>query len=240
MAAPLSCAACGAGLERESRACGHCGTIAARRRCGTCFDLNLTDDLACRRCGGRLPTLQEEAAAGPALCPGCGVLMSPRSLDGLSFTECDHCGGLWLTHAVLEHVKERATSRARQRTIDGAPPPAHPASGGAQRVVYRRCPACRTLMNRSGLAAGSGFVADVCKQHGIFFDAGELARLYSFVESGGLVKARRREEEALRARVSETRREAFRPGPEETILPSEPPSLIEALVQVIGRFLATR
>jgi Zn-finger nucleic acid-binding protein len=238
MPTSLSCLSCGAGLSRETRACGHCGTVAERRRCGTCFDLNLADDQACRRCGSRLPSPLEEPAEGPIPCPGCGAAMSRRSLDGLPFTECDSCDGLWLTPAVLENVKERASARARQRAVDTLPtaPVASPAAG---QVAYRRCPACGTLMNRSHLAPGSGFVADVCKHHGVFFDAGELARLFWFVQTGGLVKARRREEEALRARVSAVRREAFRPGPDEP-LPAEGPSLLEELARLVGRWLKTR
>jgi Zn-finger nucleic acid-binding protein len=239
MAAPsLSCLSCGAALARDSRACGHCGTAAARRRCGTCFDLNLADDQACRRCGSRLPSPREEPTGGPVGCPGCGAAMSHRSLDGLPFAECDACGGLWLTPAVLENVKTRAAERAQQRTVDTLPA-APPPGAAAARVVYRRCPSCRAMMNRSHLAPGSGFVADVCKEHGVFFDAGELARLFSFVETGGLVKARRREEEALRARVSAARREAFRPEATEPV-PAEPPSLLGELAWIVGRWLGSR
>jgi len=118
-------------------------------------------------------------------------------------------------------------------------PPSPHAAATVDHIVYRRCPSCRALMNRSHLAPGSGFVADVCKHHGVYFDHGELARLFTFIESGGLIKARRREEEALKAKVSAARREALRSGTDEP-LREEPPSLVGELASLLGRWIARR
>lgn len=65
------------------------------------------------------------------------------------------------------------------------------------RVTYLRCPACQKTMNRQAFGRISGVVVDVCKSHGIWFDAGELAEVLSFIERGGLAKARERELEEL-------------------------------------------
>jgi hypothetical protein len=53
-------------------------------------------------------------------------------------------------------------------------------------------------MNRRQFAAGAGIIVDVCKQHGTFFDVGELPRIIEFVMNGGLEKAARVEIERLR------------------------------------------
>jgi len=70
--------------------------------------------------------------------------------------------------------------------------------------MYVKCPSCKTLMNRRQFAAGSGVIVDVCKQHGTFFDVGELPAIIDFVMQGGLEKAERAEIERLR---NEARRE---------------------------------
>jgi hypothetical protein len=44
-------------------------------------------------------------------------------------------------------------------------------------------------MNRKLFADRSGIVVDVCREHGTFFDVGELPAIIKFVLSGGLTKA---------------------------------------------------
>ena len=73
-------------------------------------------------------------------------------------------------------------------------------------VRYVRCPVCAKVMNRQAYGRVSGIVLDVCKAHGLWFDAGELAEVIRFVEQGGLEHARERaaEEAAERERRSRT------------------------------------
>ncbi|HKY33003.1 MAG TPA: zf-TFIIB domain-containing protein [Candidatus Polarisedimenticolia bacterium] len=210
--AGLACPSCGAALDPGRRACAHCGMVAATRRCGACLDLNLPGDRNCRRCGKPLPADAERRSGAKADCPGCGAPMSFRTLSGLPFDECESCGGLWLTPAALREMTGRAEERSRVRTVEI---PAAAASVPAVRgqaavpVAYRRCPSCRRMMNRTNYAAGSGLVLDLCKEHGVYFDHGEVSRLFEFIESGGLAKARRREEEAAQERLRDARRQAI-------------------------------
>jgi Zn-finger nucleic acid-binding protein len=193
----------------------------ATRRCAACFDLNLADDRNCRRCGSLLP--EEDSAARPErlACAGCGASMTPRVAGAVSFDECDHCGGIWLSPAASSDVAARAETRALLRPFDFLPAGGAIASG-SQEVRYRKCPLCEKLMNRSAYAAGSGVIVDVCKQHGSHFDRGELARIFTFIESGGMEKARRREAEELREEVREARRKAISIGASESSLGLEP------------------
>jgi Zn-finger nucleic acid-binding protein len=64
-------------------------------------------------------------------------------------------------------------------------------------------------MNRSNFAKASGVIIDVCKQHGVWCDAGELPRIFEFIRSGGMEVARSRERmqiEADRAKLRDERR----------------------------------
>jgi hypothetical protein len=60
-------------------------------------------------------------------------------------------------------------------------------------VRYRKCLTCGKMMNRVNFGRVSGTVVDVCKGHGTFLDAGELHAIVSFIQSGGLDRARERQ-----------------------------------------------
>jgi Zn-finger nucleic acid-binding protein len=52
-------------------------------------------------------------------------------------------------------------------------------------------------MNRQAFGRISGVVVDVCREHGVWFDPGELGEVLAFVERGGLTRAREREAQEL-------------------------------------------
>jgi Zn-finger nucleic acid-binding protein len=114
--------------------------------------------------------------------------------------ECDECGGLFLAPAMMDRV---VTARDLSTGLRLALPKRE-----AKRetvVKYIQCPVCSKIMNRQAFGRISGVVVDVCKVHGVWFDAGELAAVIQFVEKGGLERARKRELEELAARESRLR-----------------------------------
>lgn len=146
--------------------------------------------------------------------------MTARVSGNAAFDECDHCGGLWLAPVTLEEMSTQAGTRALLRSYD--PSATIPTSGRtATEVLYRKCPLCDKMMNRSSYATGAGVVVDRCKSHGTFFDNGELTRVFTFIESGGLEKASRREAEALKNKLRDLRRRAISAGGADSPLPLE-------------------
>ena len=210
MVKAVHCPSCGGRLNPDLRACPQCGTTVATRRCGICFDLNLIGDRNCRRCGEYLPDENSGSRSEPLSCPGCGAPMTSRILEGTTFDECDHCGGLWLHPTSMKKVTTDGNARARLRPHDL---PKMTRSGRAQpAVTYRKCPIGHKLMNRSNFARGAGVIVDVCREHGSYFDRGELTHIFHFIEGGGLEKARRRGEEARRSAERDERRKAILVG----------------------------
>ncbi len=61
-------------------------------------------------------------------------------------------------------------------------------------------------MNRKQFATGSGIVIDVCRDHGTFFDGGELAAIVDYVVGGGLERSAKKD--ALQARQDRLRERA--------------------------------
>ena len=206
----LQCPGCGAPLDPEARACAQCGATAATRRCAACLDLSFARDRNCRRCGALLPVEEEVSSEPTPPCAGCGAHVTRRRAGTALFDECDHCGGLWLSPATLEEVTTQAETRSWLRSVDAAPDETAAQSVG--QVAYRRCPRCSKVMNRTRYALGSGVVLDVCKDHGTYFDRGEMARICAFIEGGGLTRARRREAETLKEDIRDARRKAMTIG----------------------------
>ena len=163
----------------------------------------------CPQCGAR----RARAAGGArtARCPHCLGTMREVAIGTAALLECERCRATWIDAATFEHIcADRATQAAvlHQWT---APPVRE-----AAEVRYRKCVACGKMMNRVNFGRLSGTVVDVCRGHGTFLDAGELHLIVSFIQQGGLDRARARQieelkEEQERLRTMQARREAH-PG----------------------------
>jgi Zn-finger nucleic acid-binding protein len=114
--------------------------------------------------------------------------------------ECDRCHGLWVDAATFEHIcADKATQTTVLQQWSPSPRPA------AVDVHYRPCVACGKIMNRMNFGRISGTVVDVCKGHGTFLDAGELHAIVTFIQQGGLDRARQRQIEELREQQEQLR-----------------------------------
>jgi len=199
-AGALVCPSCGAGVVEGARRCAHCEVPVATVRCAACFQMNARDAAHCSGCGRDLG-LEPIPRDGPLTCPdGHGVMAVLDCGPGV-LHDCARCGGQFVEVAALRELLEKHDrvellpfSRANVRA--------------EMRVHYVACPVCKALMNRRNFGATSGVIVDVCAKHGTWFDAGELPRVLSFVEHGGLARARHREAAehamALKARVAAT------------------------------------
>lgn len=214
------CPSCGAPAAKDARACVHCGSLLATKRCVTCFALSPREAERCVKCGALLPA-PAFVAEGSGSCPDCHLDLVSHAFGAVGYAECPRCSGLFLRREAFEAVTKDADTRAKVRLAEplpaAAPVPApasspkakaKAASGAFPAVKYRPCPACRKLMNRSNYGGGSGIVLDACRDHGLWFDRGELAAIVDFLEKGGWdrLRAREREKLAEEVRSLETRK----------------------------------
>jgi Zn-finger nucleic acid-binding protein len=161
------------------------------RPCPACLAWNLGGAEHCQACGQRLGGDDlSRTAVGNLQCPRCTSGLAARRYAELEVEECDRCGGLFLTPAMLSRVVE---SRDQPTGLRLALPQSQPFL--EQEVRYLGCPVCQKLMNRQAFGRVSGVVVDVCRSHGVWFDSGELTHVIQFVERGGLERARERETE---------------------------------------------
>lgn len=193
-AAVVRCSSCGAPRLASAAACRFCGgdftlhdqdldTI-----CAGCMARVSGRARFCHSCSSPVLVRQASAALSDLSCPTCGGgrSLASRQLGRMdvAFFECDACAGMWLEREVFEVLLERARSEAqpelelrpRAEVAAGLPP---------KGPFYRPCVACGKPMNRRNWADRSGIILDVCRQHGVWFDAHELAALLRFVRTGG-------------------------------------------------------
>lgn len=99
---------------------------------------------------------------------------------------CIGCGGLWFEHGQLDDLITQVPapleavplSELRAQMQDVLPP--------SRVVKYRSCPHCNHIMERRNYGSRSGVIIDICRQHGIYLDPGELVAIETFIAMGGL------------------------------------------------------
>lgn len=163
-----------------SKFCGHCGAIAAP------VEVSLDDKSSdCPRCSSDLEKLQ----------------IAETQLLG-----CGRCDGLWISGTIFEDICSDAEKRS---AVLGFFDKREKRLQTFTKVNYVPCPECRQLMNRSNFARASGVIVDICKQHGVWFDADELPTIIGFIQKGGMELARQREKNELDEARNKLRADQF-------------------------------
>jgi Zn-finger nucleic acid-binding protein len=153
----------------------------------------------CEGCGFQLG-LEPIAGVTPLRCPDCKIELDSFAGENGCLHDCGRCGAQFVDNPLLRDLLQR-------RAVCGLAVPRRPMRqpGEGQPVRYVPCPACAQLMGRKNFGGTSGIIVDVCRDHGVWFDAGELPRVLEFVESGGLVEQHRRDVAELNRRRAELR-----------------------------------
>ena len=177
----MKCPSCTAPLPAGRAQCSYCGNTT---------DIDFTGKFSAAA----------QPPEHPRTCCGCGRPMD--SLDiGTSeapfFVErCPACLGLFFDPGELEAILDRDVpdvheidhlALSRLAELNGEP------------VRYRKCPICGNTMNRVNYGRSSGVVADQCRNHGVYLDAGELRRIVAWVRAGGRLAAAQKAAEKERA-----------------------------------------
>lgn len=211
-AAVVRCASCGGPRQGQAEACGFCGSD---------FTLHDQDlDTICPQCMARISgkasfchgcgtaVLVEELAGELTEhpCPACGAdrRLAGRRLGegGYSALECGACGGLWVSREAFRRLAEKArVSEVAMEGVSDAPAGRQPVRNRGP--IYRPCPRCGARMNRQNYGRRSGIILDLCREHGVWFDAHELEGVLAWVRRGGLA----REEEAREQEAREKERQ---------------------------------
>jgi Zn-finger nucleic acid-binding protein len=160
----------------------------------------------CPKCGAARTRAENEATA--ARCPACKSELHRIDVGTTPLYECASCDGMWVDADVFDRL---CASRESQAAV--LPRLSQSSGTKAGPVRYRPCVRCGKMMNRVNFGSLSGAVIDVCKGHGTFLDAGELHQIVSFIQGGGLDRARAQKVDELREeqrRLQDLQRKAVR------------------------------
>ena len=126
-----------------------------------------------------------EAAAARLICPKCRVEMEAEDADGFQSDTCPRCGGVWVDNVEEKRVLEMAPEVF---TVDELRMlrKAYQPWDKVEEVKYFQCPRCANLMWRINYLHHSGIIVDKCREHGAFFDKGELEKARDFIRKGGV------------------------------------------------------
>jgi Zn-finger nucleic acid-binding protein len=248
-AAVVRCSSCGAPRGKDVSTCSFCdSSFSLHERdlhtiCPGCM-ARISDRASyCHSCGTAIAPQLGAGGRTDLDCPACGAGSKLRSrlLDerGLTVLECGACAGMWLGADLFARLASDANEVRVAVEALGA--------GGLEAVdlplqridpshrLYRPCPTCGSLMHRRNYGRKSGVIVDTCRDHGVWFDHGELAQILRWLRSGG---ARRANLEADLERREIARHEAlFGPRAEPPELAREPRTMADLLRPVID-FLA--
>ena len=119
------------------------------------------------------------------ICPKCDLEMKVVKEEGVESDICPKCGGIWVDNfeekQVLQMTAEVFTVDELRRLRQSYKP-----LGRVEKTKYYKCPRCRKFMWRKNYLHHSGIIVDKCRQHGTFFDQGELEKAIEFIKKGGI------------------------------------------------------
>jgi Zn-finger nucleic acid-binding protein len=188
MLASLNCPSCGAAAASPTASqCEYCGSTLTRTSCPSCFGAIFVGMQFCPHCGAKGDRSLDESAVLP--CPACKSDMQRIRVGATPLFECAGCQSTWLDADTFTRLCiDREAHGAITAMVGAKKADASPVAGG--KVRYLPCPICKQIMNRENFGRRSGVVIDVCRGHGVWFEAGELPAVISFIDSGGLELAR--------------------------------------------------
>ena len=203
----LNCPNCGGAVMSDLTNCEFCSSRLKTVGCAKCLGMMFLGSKFCGHCGASAyaAELLDDTDAGD--CPRCKTSLQSLKIDDVTIRECVRCGGFW-TEA--DGFEELCKDRERQASVLGFASSYRHENADPPTISYVPCPDCKQLMNRSNFARSSGIIIDMCKQHGVWFDAGELPKIIQFLDDGGLDRAREKEKISIQDERSRLRDEERR------------------------------
>ena len=167
------CTHCSAPLPKSGIICEYCG-------------VRNDIDLGKKKFTNLRPHLNRE-------CPICSIKLQTINIgEKLDFfiERCESCYGIFFDPNELEEMLEFSVKGSKNVDLVKL---AHISENPryVDILTYRKCPVCKKTMHRKNFMKRSGVITDVCFEHGIWLDSGELRHIMEWIKVGGMKKTRR-------------------------------------------------
>jgi len=154
--------------------------------------------LTCNYCNKLNPLNQKvidenrESITSPSkhICPLCHIGLENISNKTLSLEYCSKCDGVLIEEEEFEKLIEYKINPNNQinphylRFIQDHP------RDKRKKSQFQNCPVCHELMSVINYKKSSGVLLDICEEHGIWLDGGELRQIIDWYGVGGDKKNR--------------------------------------------------
>ncbi len=169
-------------------------------RCSFCSAPLPKKGLICEYCGKRNPINLESFSYKEVdfnkniLCPVCNERLKKINIgnkENFMLMHCAKCDGIFIKMEELEKLLETKDNRAKIVDIQMLNfITNHPRFEIEKKIIYKKCPVCKKEMIRKNYRSVSGVIVDICKEHGVWLDGGELKQLIEWKKAGGDLKAK--------------------------------------------------
>ncbi|MEA2073399.1 MAG: zf-TFIIB domain-containing protein [Campylobacterota bacterium] len=164
------CTHCSAPLPKSGIVCEYCG-------------VRNDIDLGKKKFVNLRPHLNRE-------CPICSIKLQTINVgEKLDFfiERCESCYGIFFDPNELEEMLEFSVKGSKNVDLIKL---AHISENPryVDILTYRKCPVCKKTMHRKNFMKRSGVITDVCFEHGVWLDSGELRHIMEWIKVGGMTK----------------------------------------------------
>jgi Zn-finger nucleic acid-binding protein len=205
--------------------------------------------IICDYCGVRNDIeLQAKSESGlpksKRTCPDCMVQLDSIDIgenDRFVIEKCERCFGLFFDHNELESLLEKSVAGTywinRQKLHSLIQHPLH-----KDTVLYRKCPECSKIMQRKNYMNRSGVIMDVCLEHGVWLDAGELKQIQEWIALGGKKSAEeemlnQEDESAIKIKNFKVKKHDRHYSETDTFSNRREPDVLENMIDILGGLL---
>ena len=208
--AVVRCSSCGAPRTAGEQVCRFCESEFTLHEkdmhtvCPACLARISDRAKYCHNCSAPITPESTAGEVSEMKCPSCDEhpqLFSRRiAEESATVLECRTCAGLWLGHDAFNVLSKRADQEFQHRgsEIDWT---SFPQGEHDSNWRYRMCPKCAYPMVRRIFGKKSGVMIDLCREHGVWFDAKELQMILAWIRSGGLAVAGKAAADTARRRA---------------------------------------
>jgi len=167
----MKCIFCSAPLPKQGLNCSYCNRL---------NPLNIKV----------LEKIKEKTTQSEHLCPICNISLIELENKIVTLEYCLQCDGILIEEELFEKLIKYKTTPTDNfnphylRFIQDHP------RDNRKKSQFHNCPICQEIMCTINYKKISGVLLDICEEHGIWLDGGELRQIIEWHEVGGEKKIR--------------------------------------------------